>query len=76
MKVESKICEVKVTIDECVSGVNANANVRRSTSANTERKYEREESLSQDDAMCFGWAKGANKPTVVEMIAERVSSTA
>ena len=57
---------MKVTADECVSGVNA----RRSTSANAERKDEKEESSGDDDAMCFGWTKCANEPSVVKMIAE------
>ena len=54
--------ETKMTVDECVSGANANA--RRSTSANAERKCEKEESLSGDDAMCFGRAKAANRPSL------------
>ena len=61
---------MKAIVDECVSG--KNANMRRSTHANTGRKYEKEECSSEDDAMCFGKAKCANKP----MIAERVSGTA
>ena len=63
-----------MTVDECVCG--ANVNVRRSTSANAERKCEKGESSSGDDAMCFGWAKAANRPSFVKMFAERVSAIA
>ena len=54
-RLKSKAREVKVTVDECVSGANANA--RRSTSANAKRKFEKEESSTDDDAICFDGQK-------------------
>ena len=60
-----------MTVDECVTG--ANANERRSTRANAKRMCEKEESSSGDDAMCFGWAKTENKPSLAKMFAARVS---
>ncbi len=67
--------ETKMTVDECVTGANANA--RRSTRANAKRMCEKEESSSGDDAMCFGCAKVADKPSVAKMCgAERVSGIA
>ena len=73
-RLKSKAREVKVTVDECVSGANANA--RRSTSANAKRKCEKEESSSDDDAMCCGWAKVTDKRSGAKMFAERVSGIA
>jgi len=73
-RLKSETREVKVTDDECVSGANANA--RRSTSANAKRKFEKEESSSDDDAMCCGWAKVTDNRSGAKMFAERVSGIA
>ena len=73
-RLKSEIREVKVTADECLSG--ANVNTRGSTSVNAKRKNEKEESSSEDNAMRFGWAKGANKLSAAKMITEQVSGTA
>ena len=65
--------EVKVAINECVSDANANANARRGTNENAEGKCEEEESSNGDNAMYFGWAKVANKPSEAKMCTESVT---